>query len=168
MKLNIPDWVTKSVFYQIFPERFCNGDPSNDPWSVSPWGARPERENFFGGDLKGILERLPYLADLGVNALYLTPIFEARTNHKYDAVDYLKIDPAFGDLSLFKELVCTAHQGGMRIVLDAVFNHCGDGFWAFQDLLVKGPASAYRDWFFPSAFPVQQFPVNYQTCGGTH
>ncbi len=164
----IPAWVSKSVFYQIFPERFCNGDPTNDPQSVSGWGGKPGLDTFFGGDLKGILEKLPYLSDLGVNAIYLTPIFAARSNHKYDASDYMKIDPAFGDLGLFKELVKTAHQGGMHIVLDAVFNHCGDGFWAFQDVLKYGKDSKYNNWFIPTGFPLEQFPTNYQTCGGTH
>jgi cyclomaltodextrinase / maltogenic alpha-amylase / neopullulanase len=168
MNSTYPAWVNKSIFYQIFPERFYNGDPSNDPQSVLPWGGKPGLDTFFGGDLKGILDRLPYLADLGVNALYLTPIFAARSNHKYDANDYLSIDPAFGDLAIFKELVNTAHQGGMHILLDGVFNHCGDGFWAFQDMLKRGKHSKYHQWFLPGGFPVVQNPVNYQTCGGTH
>jgi len=161
-----PSWVTQAVFYQIFTERFCNGDSTNDPVVTAAWGARPEFNNFFGGDLKGILNNLPYLCDLGVNALYLTPIFKAQTNHKYDTSDYLEIDPAFGTLSLFKELVKKAHSGGIRIVLDAVFNHCGDGFWAFEDLQKKGSASHYRDWFFVRDFPIQKQPATYQTCGG--
>jgi glycosidase len=161
-----PSWVTQAVFYQIFPERFSNGDHTNDPVNSALWGTRPELNNFFGGDLKGILDHLPYLHDLGVDALYLTPIFKARTNHKYDASDYLEIDPAFGTLELVKELVKTAHSGGIRIVLDAVFNHCGDGFWAFEDLQKNGLASPYRDWFFPTTYPIQKKPASYQTCGG--
>jgi glycosidase len=168
MNLTYPLWVNNSIFYQIFPERFCNGDPSNDPQWVLPWGGKPGLETFFGGDLRGILDRLPYLSDLGVNAIYLTPIFAARSNHKYDAMDYMQIDPAFGDLAIFKELVKSVHQGGMHIVLDAVFNHCGDGFWAFQDLLKHGEHSDYQQWFYPMHLPVQQTPSNYQTCGGTH
>ncbi|MBI9048636.1 MAG: glycoside hydrolase family 13 protein [Anaerolineaceae bacterium] len=168
MNSSIPAWVSKSVFYQIFPERFCNGDPSNDPAGTLPWGDPPGLDTFFGGDLAGIIERLPYLADLEINALYLTPIFSANTNHKYDACDYMLIDPAFGDLETFKKLVKAAHQKDIRIVLDAVFNHCGDGFWAFQDLLQRGKRSKYRDWFISDTFPIVQKPTNYQTCGGTH
>ncbi len=166
MTLNPPEWVQKSVFYQIFPERFSNGDPTNDPSGTLPWGAPPALDSFSGGDLQGILDQLPYLEELGVNALYLTPIFKAPSNHKYDTCDYLRVDPAFGDLSLLRRLVSAAHQRGTRIVLDAVFNHCGEGFWAFQDLMARGQDSAYKDWFFPRAFPVCQDPPNYQTCGG--
>jgi cyclomaltodextrinase len=161
-----PDWVQDAIFYQIFPERFANGDPSNDPPDVAPWGASPTRNNFFGGDLQGILDRLPYLEELGVTALYLTPIFKANTNHKYDTSDYYQVDPAFGDLSLLRRLVEAAHQRGLRVILDAVFNHCGDGFWAFKDLASSGESSAFRDWFFPSVFPLSSDPLNYQTCGG--
>lgn len=161
-----PKWVQDTVFYQIFPERFANGNPANDPPGVSPWGTPPTRDNYCGGDLQGIIDRLPYLENLGVTALYLTPIFKARTNHKYDTCDYLQVDPSFGDLELFRRLVSTCHTRGMRVVLDAVFNHCGDGFWAFQDLLERGAGSAYRDWFLPVRFPVTQDPLSYQTCGG--
>lgn len=161
-----PQWVKDAVFYQIFPERFDNGDPSNDPPGSVPWDSAPTRENYLGGDLQGIIDRLPYLADLGVTGLYLTPVFKAGTNHKYDTWDYLQVDPAFGDNELLASLVKTAHRFGIRVVLDAVFNHCGDGFWAFQDVLEKGSASAYVDWFFPAALPLEQEPPTYQTCGG--
>lgn len=166
MNFNRPLWVEQSVFYQIFPERFCNGDATNDPIGVAPWGATPELDNHFGGDLQGILDRLPYLKDLGVNAIYLTPIFKARTNHKYDASDYLEIDPAFGDLKLFKTLVRLAHQEDMHIILDGVFNHCGDGFWAFRDVMERGQDSPYKNWFYPEEYPFRQSPATYQTCGG--
>ncbi len=166
MTYSAPNWLQDAIFYQIFPERFCNGDAANDPPGAQPWGAAPQRDNFFGGDLQGILDRLPYLRDLGVTALYLTPIFEARTNHKYDTCDYLHIDPAFGDLPLLRRLVQEAHRQGLRVMLDAVFNHCGDGFWAFADLMQHGESSPYKDWFFPQSLPLRQAPANYQTCGG--
>nr|WP_320411076.1 alpha-amylase family glycosyl hydrolase [Candidatus Hakubella thermalkaliphila] len=89
-KKNMPEWIKDVVFYQIFPERFYNGDKSNDPPTVEEWGNKPKRRNFFGGDLWGIQEKLTYLEDLGVHAIYLTPIFEAPSNHKYDTADYLK------------------------------------------------------------------------------
>ncbi len=76
-----PSWVPDAVFYQIFPDRFCNGDPANDPPGTEPWGSTPTPHNFMGGDLQGIVEKLCYLQELGINALYLNPIFRARTNH---------------------------------------------------------------------------------------
>ena len=161
-----PAWVQDAVFYQIFLDRFANGDPANDPPGVVPWGTSPTRDNFCGGDLQGILDHLPYLEELGVTALYLTPIFKARSNHKYDTCDYREVDPAFGDLALLRKLVRACHQRGMHVVLDAVFNHCGDGFWAFEDLIHRGANSPYVDWFFPTGFPIRQEPPNYQTCGG--
>src|SRR5207245_366156 len=88
-----PDWVRDAVFYQIFPDRFANGDPANDPSDIQPWGAKPTWFNWMGGDLAGITAHLDYLRDLGVNALYLNPIFSARSNHGYDTTDYLRVDP---------------------------------------------------------------------------
>ena len=164
--INTPAWVKDAVFYQIFPERFANGDPGNDPAWVLPWGTQPTPLTFMGGDLQGILDHLPYLHELGITAIYLTPIFKARSNHKYDTCDYFEVDPGFGDKALLKKLVDTAHQNNMRVILDAVFNHCGDGFWAFQDVMEKGPNSPYCDWFFLNDFPIDQNPPNYQTCGG--
>lgn len=149
-----PAWVADAVFYQIFPERFSNGDPSNDPPGTEPWEAAPTTRNFFGGDLRGIIERLPYLRTLGVTALYLNPIFHSPTNHKYQTTDCLKIDPHFGDEAVFRELVEACHAGGLRIILDAVFNHTGVGFFAFDDLKRNGAASRYRDWYKVREFPV--------------
>ena len=164
-----PDWVADAVFYQIFPERFCNGDTHNDPPGTEAWGGVPTRENFFGGDLAGITKKLDYIVDLGCNALYLNPIFKAGTNHKYDTHDYFAIDPAFGDDAAFDALIREAHVRGIRVVLDGVFNHCGDGFIPFQDVIEQGEASSYKDWFDIYSFPVtpQPFP-NYATCGGAH
>jgi cyclomaltodextrinase len=160
----IPDWVKDAVFYEIFPERFANGDPSNDPPGVEPWGGAPTRTNFFGGDLQGIIDHLDYLEELGITALYLTPIFAARTNHKYDTSDYHRIDPHFGDLETFRRLVREAHGRGIRIVLDAVFNHVGDGFWAFRDVVDHGHESRYVNWFYIEDLPVTKEPApNYWT-----
>ena len=156
-----PSWVNSAVFYQIFPERFCNGDPSLSPETVCQWGGKPDRMNFFGGDLPGVIQKLPYLSELGVNALYLTPIFEASTNHKYDTNDYTRIDPHFGDESTLVELVQKAHERGIRIMLDGVFNHCGFFFRQFQDVLKHGEKSPYRDWFHIKSFPVTLDPPNF-------
>ena len=166
MVYTAPKWVNNAVFYQIFIDRFANGDQTNDPPGVAAWSSPPTRDNFFGGDLQGILNHLPYLEKLGITALYLTPIFKARSNHKYDTNDYLTIDPSFGTKQLFRHFIDVAHSKGMRIVLDAVFNHCGDSFWAFKDLKLNGVKSKYRDWFYATTLPIQQEPPNYQTCGG--
>ena len=151
----VPDWVKDSVFYQIFPERFANGDPSISPKEVEIWGGKPERGNFFGGDLKGIIEKIDYLEELGVNAIYLTPIFESTTSHKYNTIDYMKIDPHFGDKETLKELVSKCHQKGIKVVLDAVFNHCGHDFAGFKDVIEKGKKSPYYDWFYINEWPIK-------------
>ncbi|MEU6415328.1 glycoside hydrolase family 13 protein [Microbispora sp. NPDC046933] len=161
------DWVRDAVFYQIFPDRFANGDPSLDPPGVEPWGGPPTRTNFFGGDLAGVRGRLGHLRDLGVTALYLTPIFTAGTNHRYDTIDYFGIDPALGDEETFAGLVEDAHAHDIRVVLDAVFHHCGDGHPAFRDVVEKGAASPYVNWFSVQEFPVRADPEpNYLTCSG--
>lgn len=162
-----PSWVPESVFYQIFPERFANGDPSNDPSGAADWLTdAPTRENFFGGDLAGIRSHIDHLQTLGVNALYLTPVFAAGSSHKYDTHDYLKIDPAFGTLDIFRGLVHDLHNADIRLMLDAVFNHCGDGFWAFRDVMLNGPNSPYAGWFIVDSYPIRLDPPSFQTCGG--
>ncbi|GAA2227152.1 glycoside hydrolase family 13 protein [Herbiconiux moechotypicola] len=167
--MSTPDWVADATFYQIFPERFANGDPSLDPPGVVPWNAEPTRENFFGGDLAGITAHLDHIESLGANALYLTPIFEADTNHRYDAKDYFAIDHRLGDLAAFQTFLAAAHERGMRVVLDAVLNHCGDGHWAFRDVVEKERDSAYVNWFSVEGFPVTAHPVpNYRTCSGCY
>ena len=161
-----PDWVVDAVFYQIFPDRFRNGDPTNDPHGAVPWGSPPDRDRFQGGDLAGIRQALPYLTELGVSALYLTPIFAAGSNHRYDTHDYLRVDPTLGDTDTLASLVSELHDRDMRLILDGVFNHAGDGFGPFRDVLAHGAGSAYRDWFQIRGFPIVQDPPNYQTCGG--
>ncbi|NCA81299.1 MAG: DUF3459 domain-containing protein [Opitutae bacterium] len=197
-----PDWAKDAVWYQVFPERFRNGAPQSDPrpedfggeripgWRVSPWGMewygrdeweRPKQHNFwgtvfdrrFGGDLVGLREQLPYLQQLGINALYLNPVFWAASLHKYDATCYHHIDPTLGpdregDLAAlaaahetedpatwiwtaadryFLDLVADVHARGMRLILDGVFNHSGTRCFAFQDLKKNGRASRYADWY---------------------
>jgi len=164
--VEFPEWVKDAVFYQIFPDRFCNGDLSNDPPDTEPWGNLPTRTNFFGGDLQGIIKKLDYLEDLGVNALYLNPIFKAQTNHKYDTANYFEIDPSFGSSGLFRTLVEELHRRDMRIILDGVFNHCGDSFWAFEDAKAQGELSPYADWFIVRSFPLTKTPLSYYACGG--
>ncbi|MDO8121603.1 alpha-amylase family glycosyl hydrolase [Isoptericola sp. b490] len=166
-ELRTPDWVADAVFYQIFPERFANGDPSLDPPDVEPWGGEPTRDNFFGGDFAGIVAHLDHLTTLGVNAVYLTPIFEAETNHRYDAVDYFTVDHRLGDLDAFRRFLAAAHERGIRVVLDAVLNHCGIGHWAFRDVMAHETASRYAHWFTVTGFPVVSDPEpSYATCSG--
>lgn len=156
-RIDPPEWVKETVWYQIFPERFANGDQTNDPKGTLPWGSTdPTPENFFGGDLQGIIDHLDYLQELGVNGLYLCPIFTAHSNHKYDTIDYFTIDPAFGDKKTFKQLVDKAHARGMKIMLDAVFNHLGDFSMQWQDVITHGKDSRFASWFH-----IKEFPVSY-------
>lgn len=207
----VPQWAKSAVWYQIFPERFRNGDPANDPtvndikgadpvqppkqWQLHPWGsdwyelqpyekANGEPEMWkhmlrrrYGGDLKGVIEKLDYLKDLGINAIYLNPIFDSPSAHKYDGASYHHIDPNFGPdpagdrklmatenplnpntwvwtkadelaLTLIKE----AHNRGIRIIFDGVFNHLGVNSFAFQDLKKNQQRSPYKDWFTVKSF----------------
>lgn len=203
-----PDWAADAIFYQIFPERFANGDPSNDPmreslefpdivpdnWRVTPWTQqwygrddweRRMGDDFYengvfhrryGGDLQGVLDRLDYLQDLGINAIYFNPVFYARSLHKYDGNSFHHADPYFGpdpqgDFALMKtetadpatwkwtaadrlflRLVDEAHQRGIRVIIDGVFNHTGRDFFAFQDIVKNGPDSPYLDWYVVHQF----------------
>lgn len=159
-RFKIPEWVPQTVWYQIFPERFFNGDSANDPEGTLPWNSEaPTRENFFGGDLQGIIQKLDYLEELGVNGLYLCPIFTAPSNHKYDTVDYYEIDPHFGTKQVFRELVEQAHERGMKVMLDAVFNHLGASSHQWQDVILQGEKSAYADWFHVYDFPPSYTPM---------
>ena len=152
----VPDWVSKTVWYQIFPERFANGNPEISPEGALAWDSSitPKSEDFFGGDLQGIIDHLDYLQDLGITGLYLCPIFESPSNHKYNTTDYFEIDRHFGDKETFRKLVEQAHQRGMKIMLDAVFNHIGDQSPQWQDVLKYGENSVYKDWFHIQEFPV--------------
>lgn len=162
-----PAWAKDAVFYQIFPDRFANGLTANDPDGTEPWGGKPTYTNFFGGDLEGIRKHLDHLQSLGVTALYLNPIFQSPSNHKYDTTDYLRIDPAFGDEATFRALVADVHARGMRIILDGVFNHTGDQFNQFRQAARTGPSSPYWNWYNFYGFPVVQQPKpNYDSWWG--
>ena len=152
--LEAPGWVKDTVWYQIFPERFANGRPEISPANVQPWGTAPTSDNFMGGDLWGVIDQLDYLQELGVNGLYFCPIFLAEANHKYDTVDYMQVDPHFGGNEAFKALVKEAHRRGMRVMLDAVFNHIGHKSPLWLDVVEKGADSKYADWFWINEFPV--------------
>lgn len=162
-----PSWVKDTVWYQVFPERFANGDKRLNPKDTKAWSSEPpSATNFFGGDFQGILDHLDHLVDLGITGIYLTPIFKAFSNHKYDSIDYFEIDPQFGDKRLFQKLIQKCHKKGIKVMLDAVFNHCGYYFEPFQDVLKNGEASPYRDWFHIKNFPLQGGSTpNYATFG---
>ncbi len=153
----IPSWVSDAIFYQILPDRFANGDPSNDPPNVQPWGSEPTLWGYQGGDLRGILQRFDYLLDLGVNALYLNPIFQSTAYHRYHVTDYYKIDPRLGEMADFRALLDRAHNNDMHVILDGVFNHTGRGFFAFSDVLENGGNSPYLDWYHINSFPLDAF-----------
>jgi glycosidase len=157
-----PSWFSDAIFYQIFVERFANGNPDISPKDVVTWDSDPTPKSFYGGDLEGIRQNLAYLQELGINAIYLTPIFESISNHKYDTIDYMEIDAHFGDKDTFRKLVDEAHEKGIRIILDAVFNHCSEQFAPFQDVLEHGESSKYKDWFRIKEFPVNQIEPNYE------
>lgn len=195
-----PEWARGAVWYQIFPERFRNGDPKNDPqlsdtefndypgWQVNPWTAdwykfQPWEQasgkpfydfvfaRRFGGDLQGVIDKLDYLQQLGITAIYFNPIFEAKSLHKYDASSYHHIDDNFGPDpagdklivatetedpttwkwtsadTLFFVMLREAHRRNIRVIIDGVWNHVGRDFWAFRDLLKNQQNSRYKDWF---------------------
>ena len=152
-----PYWLQDAIFYQIFPDRFANGDPGNDPANVQKWGAEPHNWSFQGGDLRGIIQRFDYLLELGINAIYLNPIFQSPSNHRYNTTDYYRIDPKLGDMADFQALIDLAHRNNVRVVLDGVFNHCGRGFFAFNDLLENEGHSPYKDWFHVHKFPLEAY-----------
>lgn len=155
--MSVPYWVQDSIFYQIFPDRFCNGDPLNDPPNVQPWGSPPTVTGFQGGDLRGVTQKLDYLLDLGVNAIYLNPIFLATSNHRYNTTDYFRIDPKLGDQRDLLTLLDAAHRNNLRVILDGVFNHCGRGFFAFNDILENQEKSPYSGWFHINQYPVDAY-----------
>lgn len=141
-------WAETAVFYQIFIDRFARGDfEKDDSYINTPWDSDIDRYSYTGGDLDGITEKLGYLKDLGINALYLTPIFLSDSNHKYSIKDYFKVDPQFGDNEKLKKLLSEAHSLGMKVVIDTVFNHCDCNHEFFRDVEKNGRASEYYDWF---------------------
>ncbi|HEY9077375.1 MAG TPA: glycoside hydrolase family 13 protein [Anaerolineaceae bacterium] len=153
----VPYWVKDAIFYQIFPDRFANGDESTKPVNVQPWGSPPTIHGFQGGNLRGIIQHLDYLLDLGINSIYLNPIFLSPSTHRYNTTDYYQIDPRLGDMSDFRALLDAAHKQNIRVILDGVFNHCGRGFFAFNDLLENQEHSGYKDWFHVNKFPIDAY-----------
>lgn len=146
--MNIPNWVQDAIFYQIFPDRFAKSDrnpASNLPFEA--WETAPTHHGFKGGDLYGVIEKLDYLKELGITAIYFNPIFASASNHRYHTYDYYNVDPLLGGNEALKKLLTAAHKRGIKVVLDGVFNHSSRGFWQFNHVLETGAASPYKDWF---------------------
>jgi cyclomaltodextrinase len=156
-EINTPEWVRHAVFYQIFPDRFASSNSVKKPTNLEPWGTPPTIYGFKGGDLVGIIEKLDYLLDLGINAIYLNPIFQSASNHRYHTHDYFQIDPLLGGNKAFDALLKAAHQNGIRIILDGVFNHASRGFFQFNHILETGASSPYLDWFTVKGFPLNAY-----------
>jgi neopullulanase len=149
MSITAPDWVQDAIFYQIFPDRFARSAHNpNDRLTFESWDSPPTAHGFKGGDLYGVAERLDYLKDLGITALYLNPIFASASNHRYHTFDYYQVDELLGGNKAFMFLLDKAHKKNIRIVLDGVFNHASRGFWQFHHVLECGAGSPYTDWFF--------------------
>ena len=169
MSISTPEWVKHAVFYQIFPDRFARSPRTRQipGTSFRAWGAPPAEQGFQGGDLRGIVDKLDYLQELGVNALYLNPIFSSAANHRYHTYDYLQIDPLLGGNDAFREMLDAAHARQMYVVIDGVFNHASRGFWAFHHILETGGDSPYLDWFHVQDWPLRPYqhdaehPINY-------
>ena len=161
-----PAWVRDAVFYQVFPDRFAASDRVPKPGPLEPWDSPPTNFGFKGGDLLGLAEHLDHIAAVGANALYLTPIFQSASNHRYHTYDYMAVDPLLGGDAALRELLDRAHERGMRVVLDGVFNHTGRGFWPFHHVLETGIGSPYRNWFhFDEAALRDGRPVNAYPAG---
>jgi len=173
-----PEWLQGATVYEIFPDRFRNGDPSNDPCHLGPcpvfygnvpaflhptWDEPVEdshatgvfNRDFFGGDLEGVTEKLDYLASIDVDVIWLTPIFKARSNHRYDTDDYMQVDPYLGGDAAYAQLIAAAHARGIRVILDGVFNHTSsdsryfDKYHRYPDVVgaCESASSPYRDWY---------------------
>lgn len=159
---DVPEWSKGAVVYQIFPERFA---PTNDNYSSNWLTCYKEKNGRSNGTLLGIAEKIDYLKELGIDAIYLNPIFLANTSHRYDTVDYLKVDPLLGDEKDLKKLVDTCHKNNIKVILDLVFNHTSTYFFAFEDILKNQEKSKYKDWYLIRKFPVSrtQQPPNYMS-----
>ncbi len=175
-QVNTPEWVKHAIFYQIFPDRFAQSDRVPKPNNLETWDSPPTTYGYKGGDLLGVTERLDYLQDLGVTALYFNPIFQSASNHRYHTHDYYQVDPLLGGNAAFDALLTECKRRGLRVVLDGVFNHASRGFFQFNDILENGAASPWIDWFYVNdsqgehpinAYDVKRAP-GYRAWWGLH
>lgn len=152
-----PDWVKNAIFYQIFPDRFAQSDQVEKPTHLESWESPLTHFGFKGGDLLGVYEKLDYLQDLGITALYFNPIFASAANHRYHTYDYYQVDPILGGNDAYFKLLDEAHRRGMRVILDGVFNHASRGFFQFHHILENGEKSPYLDWFTVYGYPMNAY-----------
>lgn len=147
----LPQWAKNKVVYQIFPSRFATDKAvSEAEWYQAPIGHQADLK----GSLRGIIDRLDHIRHLGVDVIYMTPVFSSNSSHKYNIDDYYKIDPSFGTEEDLKELVQKAHALGMYVILDGVFNHSAVDFFAFKDVMEQKEQSDYLDWYYINDFPL--------------
>jgi len=171
MPITTPEWVKNAVFYQIFPDRFARTSRTPLPPAMQvplePWDSAPTIEGYKGGDLWGVIDKLDYLKGLGITAIYFTPIFQSASNHRYHTHDYYTVDPLLGGNEAFFDLLNAAHDRGMKVVLDGVFNHASRGFFYFNDILENGSNSPWLDWFIIEGWPLSAYdgskPANYES-----
>ena len=161
-----PAWAKGGLIYQVFVDRFFNGDPTNDPAGVKKNGMPPDHGTFYGGDLQGVAQKLGYIKGLGADTIYLSPVMKSPSYHKYDVADYYAVDEALGGREALATLIDKAHAMGLRVILDAVFNHCSVENPLFQDVMRRGESSPYSRWFLIDSFPVCADPCNYDTFAG--
>ncbi len=169
MQIHTPNWVKHAVFYQIFPDRFARTVPPHQKWlldvPLEDWDPPPTFHGYKGGNLWGVIAQLDYLQDLGINAIYLNPIFSSASNHHYHTLDYYQVDPLLGGDEAFASLLKEAHQRNIKIVLDGTFNHASRGFYFFNDILENGSNSPWLDWFKIQGWPISPYdeslPANY-------
>jgi len=152
-----PDWVKDAIFYQIFPDRFATSGRASLPANLEPWESKPTLKGFKGGDFAGMQARLDHLVDLGINAIYFNPIFQSAANHRYHTYDYYRVDPVLGGNQAFRRFLDAAHDRGIRVMLDGVFNHASRGFFQFNHIMENGRQSPYVDWFIIKGFPLNAF-----------
>lgn len=169
-KLRTPEWVKDAVFYQIFPDRFAKSARVLKPNNLEPWDTPPTAQGYKGGDLYGVIEHLDHIQELGITAIYFTPIFQSACNHRYHTHDYYQVDPLLGGNKAFYALRDELHRRGMKLVLDGVFNHASRGIIFFNDILENGPHSAWLDWFIVEDWPLSPYdgerPANYVSWVG--
>jgi cyclomaltodextrinase / maltogenic alpha-amylase / neopullulanase len=152
-----PEWVKDAVFYQIFPDRFAKSARLKKPANLESWNSPPTVHGYKGGDLYGVMERLDYLEDLGITAIYFNPVFQSGSNHRYHTYDYYHVDPLLGGNEALRELLDACDARGIRVILDGVFNHASRGFFQFHDILENGSKSPYLDWFHIKDFPLNAY-----------
>lgn len=203
----IPQWAQEATYYQIFPDRFANGDPSNDPDFAEPYydgrrelpasgrtneeyfhfvedwddlaglqrspyrtDGKPDYFSFYGGDIRGVIDHLDHLEQLGATVIYFNPVTEGRSNHRYDPCDYTALDPHLGTPEEFRELTDKGKERGIRVIVDMAYNHTGDCHFAFQDVVANGRGSQYWDWYEfkrppqPWPLPAGSNALDYYDC----